>query len=63
MAGGPVAEYLGKLVVAYYYVFVYQTGLGHVIYEPVKDGFAGHLKQGLGEVLGQGVEPGGVAGG
>ena len=60
-AGGPLLEVAGKLVVADYDVFVDKAGAVDVIDEPVQDGLVLHLEEGLGEVFGQGIEPGGIA--
>lgn len=60
-AGGPLLEVAGKLVVADYDVFVDKAGAVDVVDEPVQDGLVLHLEEGLGEVFGQGIEPGGIA--
>lgn len=60
-AGSPLLEVAGKLVVADYDVFVDKAGAVDVVDEPVQDGLVLHLEEGLGEVFGQGIEPGGIA--
>lgn len=60
-AGGPLLEVAGKLVIADYDVFVDKAGAVDVVDEPVQDGLVLHLEEGLGEVFGQGIEPGGIA--
>ena len=57
----PVLEDMGELMVADDDIFVYLAGLGHIVDEPVQDGFACHLQKGLGEVLGQRIEAGGIS--
>lgn len=57
----PLLEVVGKLVVADYDVFVDKAGAVDVVDEPVQDGLVLHLEEGLGEVFGQGIEPGGIA--
>lgn len=57
----PLLEVAGKLVVADYDVFVDKAGAVDVVDEPVQDGLVLHLEEGLGEVFGQGIEPGGIA--
>lgn len=61
LAGRPLLEVAGKLVVADYDVFVDKAGSVDVVDEPVQDGLVLHLEEGLGEVFGQGIEPGGIA--
>lgn len=57
----PLLEVVGKLVVADHDVFVDKAGSVDVVDEPVQDGLVLHLEEGLGEVFGQGIEPGGIA--
>ena len=57
----PLLEVAGKLVVADHDVFVDKAGSVDVVDEPVQDGLVLHLEEGLGEVFGQGIEPGGIA--
>lgn len=61
LACGPLLEVAGKLVVADHDVFVDKAGAVDVVDEPVQDGLVLHLEEGLGEVFGQGIEPGGIA--
>lgn len=61
LACRPLLEMAGKLVVADYDVFVDKAGAVDVVDEPVQDGLVLHLEEGLGEVFGQGIEPGGIA--
>ena len=58
---GPGLKVVGKLVVRDDYVFVHQASAVDIIDEPVEDGLVAHREQGLGEVLGQRVEPRGIA--
>ena len=60
-ACSPLLEVAGKLVVTDYDVFVDKAGAVDVVDEPVQDGLVPHLEEGLGEVFGQGIEPGGIA--
>lgn len=61
LACRPLLKVAGKLVVADYDVFVDKAGAVDVVDEPVQDGLVLHLEEGLGEVFGQGIEPGGIA--
>ena len=57
----PVFEDMGELMVADDDIFVYLAGLGHIVDEPVKYRLACYLQKGLGEVLGQRIESGGIS--
>ena len=59
----PVFEDRGELVVGDDHVLVDQAGAVYVVDEPVQDGLLPYFQEGFREVLGEGVEPRGVAGG
>ena len=51
----------GKLMIAHDDIFIHAAGPFHIVDQPVQDGLARHLKQGLGEILRQWIQAGGIA--
>lgn len=59
--GGPLLEDGCKLMVGDDDVLVNELALVDIVDEPIEDGLPAYLQQGLGEVLGKGIEAGGIA--
>ena len=59
--GGPLLEDGCKLMVGDDDVLVNELALFDIVDEPIEDGLPAYLQQGLGEVLGKGIEAGGIA--
>ncbi|MPN29084.1 hypothetical protein SDC9_176533 [bioreactor metagenome] len=60
---GPFIKMMGEFVVGDHDIFAHFTGCMDIIQQPVQDGLFANFQQGLGIVLCQRVEPGGVPGG